>query len=154
MIKDDDSYLLTGSLNGKYIVKIRPFSSTKTSDMEYCIAPTKRDFDPGIYILHVVTNDLTLNDTPEEITELIVNIATTLKTENNTVVISNIVPRGDSKKEKAGLVNKLLVDICEQKEIPLIDHGNISTKRHLNKSKLHLNMRGKSVFVKNLRNFF
>ena len=66
-------------------------------------------------------------------------------------MISNIVPCGDSKKEKAEAVNKLLVDICEQKEIPLIDHGNISTKRHLNKSRLHLNAHGKSVFVKNLR---
>ena len=132
---------------------MRPFSLAKTSDMEYYITPTKRDFDPGIYILHVGTNDLTLNDTPEEITEHIVNIATSLKTENNTVVISNIVPRGDSKKEKAEAVNKLLVDICEQKEIPLIDHGNISTKRHLNKSKLHPNAHGKSVLVKNLGNF-
>ena len=69
-------------------------------------------------------------------------------------MISNIVPRGDSKKEKAEAVNKLLVDICEQNEIPLIDHGNISTKRHLNKSKLHLNAHGKSRFVKNLKNFF
>ena len=68
-------------------------------------------------------------------------------------MISNIVPRGDSEKEKAEAVNKLLVDICEQKEIPLIDHGNISTKRHLNKSKLHLNAHGKSVFVNHLRNF-
>ena len=57
--------------------------------MEYYITPTKRDFDPGIYILHAGTNDLTLNDTPEEITEHIVNIATSLKTENNAVVISN-----------------------------------------------------------------
>ena len=110
MIKGVDSYLLTGSLNRKYIVKISPFSSAKTSYMEYYITPTKRDFDPGIYTLHVGTNDLTLNDIPE-VTEHIVNIATSLKTENNTVVISNIVPRGDSKKEKAEAVNKLLVDI-------------------------------------------
>ena len=117
---------------------------------------TSRD-DPGIYILYVDTNDLTLNDTPEEITEYIVNIATSLKTENNTVVTSNIVPRGDSKKEKTEAVNKLLVNICEQKEIPLIDHGNISTERHLNKSKLHLNgmvnlflLKTLEIFLKNL----
>ena len=72
--------------------------------MEYYITPTKRDFDPGIYILHVGTNDLTLDDTPEEITKNIVNISTSLKIENNTVVISNIVPRGDSQKEKAEAV--------------------------------------------------
>ena len=147
MIKDVDGYLLTGSLNRKYIVKIRPFSSAKTSDMEYYITPTKREFDPGIYILHVGTNDLTLNDTPKEITEHIVNIAPSLKTENNTVEISNIVPRGDSKKEKAEAVNKLLV------RLQLTNHGNISMKRHLNTSKLHLNAHGQSVFVKNLTNF-
>ena len=83
-----------------------------------------------------------------------VNIATSLKTENNTFVISNIVPRGDNKKEKVEAVNKLLVYICEQKEITLVDHDNISTKRYLNKSRLHLNAHSKSVSVKNLRNFF
>ena len=144
MIKDVDDYLLTGSLNRKYIVKVRPFSSAKTSDMEYSITPTKRDFDPGIYILHVDTNDVTLYDTPEEITEHIVNIATSLKTENNTVVISNTVPR--RKKEKTEAVNKLLIDSCEHKEIPLIDHGHINTKRHFNKSRRHLNPHGKSIF--------
>ena len=69
-------------------------------------------------------------------------------------MISNIVPHGNSKKEKVEAVNKLIVDICEQKEIPLVDHGNISTKSHLKKSRLHLNTDGKSVFVKNLRKFF
>ena len=69
-------------------------------------------------------------------------------------MISNIVPDGDSKKEKAEAVNKLLIDICEQKEILLVDHGNINTKRHLNKSGLQVHAHGKSVFVKNLKNFF
>ena len=56
------------------------------------------------------------------------------------------VPRGDdSKKEKAEAV--------KQKEIPLVDYGNINTKRHLKRSRLHLNAHGKSVFVKNLRIF-
>ena len=103
--------------------------------------------------MHVGTNDLILEDTLEEITKHILNIATFLKAKNKTVVISNIVPCGDSKKEKVEAVNKLLVDICVLKEIPLVDHGNISTKRHSNKSTLHLTVHGKSVFVKNLRNF-
>ena len=153
MIKDVNGYLLTGSLNRKYIVKVRLCSSAKTSDKAYYITTTKRDFDPGIYILHVGTSDLTLDDTPEEITGHIVNIATSLKTDNNTVVISNIVPRGKNKKGKAEAVSKLLLDICEQKGIPLVDHSNVSTKRHLNKSRLHLNAHGKSVFVENLTNF-
>ena len=71
--------------------------------MEYYITP--RDFDAGIYIIHVGTNDPTLEDTPEEITEHNVNIATSLETENSTVGISNIVPRGDRKKRRKQLTN-------------------------------------------------
>ena len=71
-----------------------------------------------------------------------------MKRKNNTFVISNIVSLGNSKKEKTKSVNKLLVNICEQKEIPVVDHDDINTKRHLNKSSLHLNVHGKSVFVK------
>ena len=98
MVKEVHGYLLTGSLNRKYIVKVRQFSSAKASDIEYYITPTKGDFHPGIYILHVGINYLTLGDTSEEITVHIVNIAISLKTEDNTFVISNIVPRGDNKK--------------------------------------------------------
>ena len=132
---------------------MRPFSSAKANDMEYYITPTKRDFDPGIYILHFDTNDIYLGGTTKEITEHIVNIVTSLKTKNNTVVISNIVLHGDSKKEKEEAVNKLLVNICQQKETSVIDHDDINTKRHLNKSRLHLDAHAKSVFVKNLRRF-
>ena len=58
MVKDVDGYLLTGSINRKFIVKVRPFSSAKTIDMEDYTKPTKRDFNPDLYILHVGTNDL------------------------------------------------------------------------------------------------
>ena len=33
--------------------------------MEDNTKPTKRDFKPDLYILHVETNDLSLDDTPE-----------------------------------------------------------------------------------------
>ena len=42
MIKDVNRYLLAGSLNRKHVVKARHFPSSKTSDMEYDITPTKR----------------------------------------------------------------------------------------------------------------
>ena len=48
-----------------FIVKVRPFSSARTIDMEEYTKPTKRDFNPDLYMLHVGTNDLSLNDMPE-----------------------------------------------------------------------------------------
>ena len=111
MIKDVDVYLLTDSLNTKCIVKVRRFSFAKKSDMEYFITPKKRDFNPGIYILHAGTNNQTLDNTHEEIAA------------------------------------------AAKKEIPLVNHDKINTKRQLNKSRLHLNAHGKSIFVRTLKKF-
>ena len=153
MLKDLDGYLLTGSFNKKFIVKVRPLSSAKTEDMHDYSKPTKRDFDPNIYILHVSANNLSTNDSPKMIVYKIVETAESLKTEDNNVILSAIVPRGDKLNEKAEEVNNLLEKACYQKQIGLIKHSNINTKRHLNRSKLHLNGYGKAVFIRNIRNY-
>ena len=64
MVKDVDGYLLTGSIKRKFIVKVRPFSSAKTIGIEDYRKPTKRDSNTDLYILHVGTNDLSLDDRP------------------------------------------------------------------------------------------
>ena len=75
MLKNVDSYLLTGSLNKKVILKVRPFSYSKTEDMHDYLEPTNRDFDPSIYILHVGTNNFSTNDSPGMIVDKIVETA-------------------------------------------------------------------------------
>ena len=95
MVKDVDGYLLTGSINRKFVAKVRTFSSAKTIDMEDYTKPTKRDFNPDLYILHVGKNDLSLDDRPEVISSRIIDIAKSLMTEKNKIFISNIVPKGD-----------------------------------------------------------
>ena len=65
--KKIDGYLLTGSINHKYIVKKRSFVTAKTDDMYDHIKPTQRNFQPIVYISHIGTNDLPTNMTPEEI---------------------------------------------------------------------------------------
>ena len=101
MVKSVDGYLLTRYLNRNFIVKVRPFSLAKTSDISDYIKPTKKDFNPDIYVLHVGRNDLTLSDTPEQIAEHIAHIVSLLNTDSNTVIVSNAVPRDDKNKEKA-----------------------------------------------------
>ena len=84
------------------------------------------------------------------IADKIVETAESIKEDN--VVLSAIVRRGDKLNEKAEKVNSLLEKACDQKQIDLIMHSNINTKRHLNRSRLHLNGYGKSVFIRNIRN--
>ena len=47
--------------------------------------------------------------------------------------------------EKAYEVNQHLKVSCRKKNSNIIDHGNSITVRHLNGSKLHLNLKGNKV---------
>ena len=138
IVKEIDGYLLTNSVNHKYIVKVRPFLSAKTIDILHYIKATKRDFNPDVYLLHVGTNDLSSNKYPEQISMDILNLVNSLKLDNNTVIVSSIVPRDDE---------------CNANNVGTISHRNINPKRHLNRSKLHLNDAGVSLFARNFTDF-
>ena len=153
MLKKTDGYLLTNFINHKFMVKTRVFPAAKTKDMKDYIKPTKRDFDPDLYIFHAGTNDLSLDKPDAEIATDITNVAESLKSTHSNVAVSAIVPRADDFKEKAAEVNKCLVSKCQEKDIPLISHDNIIPTRHLNKSKLHLSNYGNGAFVRNLKEF-
>ena len=153
MVKKNDGYLLTSSVNHKYIVQVRPFLSAKTIDMLDYIKPTKRDFNPDVCLLHVGTNDLSSNKSPEQISMDILNLANSLKLDNNTVIVSSIVPRDDENKKKSDEVNIILKELCNANNVGMISHRNINPKRHLNRRRLHLNDPGVSLFVRNFRDF-
>ena len=117
------------------------------------IKPTERDFKPEIFVSHVGTNDLPSNKSPKEVSEDIVTLAGSMKTENNKIIISSIVCRADSFREKVHEVNARLEEICAEKVIAIITHRNINSRGHLNKSRLHLNDAGVSVLVRNFKAF-
>ena len=64
------------------------------------IKPSQRDFKPEIFVSHVGTNNLPSNKSPTEFSEDIVTLAESMKTENNKIIISSIVCRPDSFREK------------------------------------------------------
>ena len=97
-MKDVDSYLLTGSIDKMFVVKVIPFSYAKTIDIEDYTKHTKRDFNQDLYILHVQTNDLSLDDTLKVISNRIMKTVKSLMTGKTKVIISNTVPRGDKYK--------------------------------------------------------
>ena len=55
--------------------------------MQDYIKPTKRDFEPSLYLLHVGNNDLLLEETPKAMSERIIATAENLKKERNEVAI-------------------------------------------------------------------
>ena len=106
MIRKVNGYLLTSSLKHQYQVKTIPFSTAKTIDIYDYIKPTQRDFKPEIFVLQVGTNDLPLNKSPKEISEDIVTLAESIKTENNKIILSTVC-RADSFREKLDEVNAI-----------------------------------------------
>ena len=117
--------------------------------MSNCIKATKKDFNPDIYVLHVGTNGLILSNTTEQPAELISDTGNSLKTDNNTVIVFNIVPRGNKNKEKSEKAIQIINNACVQSNIPVVNHTNMNPKWHLNRSKLDLNGYGKSIFITN-----
>ena len=148
-----DGYLLTGSLQKKFIVKVRSFSSATTECMwDYC-KPTLRKDDPSNIILHTGTCDFKLEKEPEEIAEDIVKLAKSMKKKDNKITISKIIPRGDEFNDKVNDVNKKLEQLCIESNIDIISHNNINNKRHLRRGKVHLNNTGTSILARNYKDY-
>ena len=147
LIKKIDVYLLTSSVSHRYIVKVRLFLSVKTVDMFDYIKLMQRDFNPGVYILHVGTNDLSSDKSLEKISLDVLNLVKSVKLNSNTVAISNIVPLDDAYKEKVEEVNAKLEKLCKVNNTEVISHRNVNPKSHLNGARLHYNDSRVSVFV-------
>ena len=81
-------------------------------------------------------------------------LATPLRSNGNSVILSGIEPPFDNLNNKATEVNSRLVLMCAEKNIPFISHSeSIDSSRYLNESKLHLNFNGVKVFAENFSAF-
>ena len=50
-------------------------------------------------------------------------------------------------------VNIILEELCKANNVGMISHRNVNPKRHLNRSTLHLNDAGVSLFARNFSDF-
>ena len=130
------------------------FPGANTSDMKhYTKPPIKKNPNAEVVIIHTGTNDLSSNSTPTEIATNIMDLAVDVKKNLNRsydVIISSIIPRGDQLQQKAFNVNKELRELCASKNIRYIEHDNIHPRNNLNRSKLHFNFHGNTLFLSNI----
>ena len=83
-----------------------------------------------------------------------IDLATTLKNDDNTVTVSGTVPRLDDLNNKATEVNCRLVLMCKERNISVLSHDeSIDPSKHLNESKLHLNSNGIKIFAETFSRF-
>ena len=105
---------------------------------------------PDTLIVHAGTNDLTKNINTLRSVKKLCKKAKIISSDTE-IVFSNIIYRKDRRNTDKQSVetNARLKNFCNQKNIPLIDNGNIK-EEHLGVKKLYLNRRGNSLFAKNL----
>ena len=72
-------------------------------------------------IIHCGTNDLK-NNTPESIADKILSLAKSSQQENNTVLVSSIVPRKDHLDKKDKEVSIILEKRCNEMNFAFISH--------------------------------
>ena len=117
--------------------------------MHSYVEPSK-EFKNDLVILHCGTNDLQTEKQPIEIAKEIIELASEMKSIDNGVMVSGIVPRRDKLNDKGKEVNKLLKSLCILEKMFFIDNANINPEYHLNNSGLHLNMHGTFTLGSNL----
>ena len=153
MIKDIKHWDLVKSCpNNKIFLK--SFPGADISDMSHYVNPTiKRD--PDIVVLHCGTNSLRDEDSAEKIASDIADLAAKMKSDENEVVVSSIICRGDNLNEKAEKVNSTLLSLCQGLHLGYLDNSNINQEHLTYKGRfpgLHLNADGTNILFSNLVN--
>ena len=115
------------------------FPGAKVQCMDDYKKPSVRD-KPDNFIVHVGT-DLNSEESPKSIAESIVDLAMSLKTESNDVCVSNIILRTDNSllNQKGCEGNSHLKDLCEERNLYLLDNTKKFRSHQLKTGKLHLN---------------
>ena len=139
-------------------VQVKTYPGATTDDIIDYIKPTVRQ-KPDIVIIHSGTNDLTKDVNTMSRVRKVVAAVKEIGTESKKKLgFSGIAARGDiNKEEDIVSTNNRLEKYCKRNEFFFIDNSNIDASC-LNKSKLHLNSKGKyylaTNFTKHIFNIF
>ena len=124
------------------------FSGANITDMKSYLLPTK-SLNLENIVLHCSTNDLKKENSANEISNDIIEVALLWKSDNNNVLGSGIISRSDKLNAKAIELNSHLKNKCCKRNISFISNSNINPKYDCNKSGLHLNWKGTNKLVEN-----
>ena len=87
-------------------------------------------FKPDLWILHTATNDVRSGAKPGEIADKTIQLAVSLKTDENEVAVSAIVERGGHFNDKGMEVNGILKLKAIENNVEFIDHDDVKKKIH------------------------
>ena len=81
------------------------------------LKPTLRDINPDHIVLQTGTNDWRTGNTTSQVASATIDLATSFKNDENTVTVSDIVPKLDDLNNKIKEVGRRLVPMCKERNI-------------------------------------
>ena len=96
----------------KYLVKIQPFPGAKVSCVVDHVQATLHDDKPDHTIQHTAANDIRSKKTSSQTSKSIIELAMPLESDENSIVVSGIVPQFDNLNKKINKVNNGLALMC------------------------------------------
>ena len=148
IIKNIESHKMRKCMINNEKVYVKSFPGATVKCMEDYIKPSM-NFNPDVVLIHIGTNSLRSQETPETLANRIISLAEKTKTDETDVIVSGIVERNDSLNQKALEVNNFIKDKCLLNDISFCDNSNISKSYHTNGSGLHLNYKGTVTLANN-----
>ena len=133
-------------------IYVKSFPGAMVEDMNDYVKPAMK-FNPDLIIVHVGTNDIRTEKKPEHIAEEIIKLALKIKTDENEVAISGLIPRNDELNQKTSKVNDFLKIKTSNFSLGFIENENFEPNIHLNNSGLHLNYKGTVTLASNFINY-
>lgn len=152
IIKDLKGWKMSQQTNNTSKIIVKSFPGATTDDMQAYIQPSVKQ-SPNEAIIHIGTNDLKSTKQPKLISKKIIDIANKFDMEKTTVKISALTPRGDQFSKKVAQVNECLKKDCGERNLCFIEHVNINSSIHLNRSNVHLNKNGTKAICRNFLKF-
>ena len=159
MVKKLNGLYLTKNIKHKFLVKVRPCSSAKTRSMYDHAKPTIMKLNPEHIVLHVGTNDLNSKKIKFQFqnsqSKWILYLANSLKNETSTIHVLLIGPQNDHLNNYVNDVNIRLINMCQQRNIKIINHTDtIDPSKHVNESLFYWNRYEAIEFADNFKNDF
>ena len=105
--------------------------------MKSLVVPTIKQ-NPGIIVIHCDSNYLKTEKDHGKIADSVLGLAHQCKRDNNTVMISRVVPRNDNLNDDVIKVNKILREAYSKRNNGFINNENINPRYNCNLSKLNL----------------
>ena len=95
IVKKCNGFLLTKKNRHKHLVKVRSFAGMEISCMTDHVKSTLRDINPNHIVLNPSTNVLRTEKADSQTEKVIIDLGTSLKNNDNIIIVSGIVPSVD-----------------------------------------------------------